>query len=242
MIITGNAKWRDALPPKYRELYDGIWRSGGRWTMGEVRPMVEQQMAVDERRAARAAARTSVARTAERAPGRTDTERDLIVTLFGRGVSVRRLSRRYGISEDAICGIIVNHRAARPVWIRRREPEAEAESANPARANLVRRDAMDAIIDVVASHYGVQRDALTGSNQTSDVVRPRQMAMYLAREIASLKWCEIGRGLGRAHDTVTYGHECVARRQPPELAALKDAVRAALDIRREARKSDLCAA
>jgi hypothetical protein len=52
---TENTKWRDALTPQYRLLHGTLVRMHPWLTRDELRRIVEQQMAVDERRAERAA-------------------------------------------------------------------------------------------------------------------------------------------------------------------------------------------
>jgi chromosomal replication initiator protein len=77
--------------------------------------------------------------------------------------------------------------------------------------NPVRRYVTTAIIlQAVARHYGLEVRGLTGKRRSKDVVGPRQVAMYLLREVAGSNLSEIGRELGnRDHSTINYGYERV---------------------------------
>jgi chromosomal replication initiator protein len=60
----------------------------------------------------------------------------------------------------------------------------------------------------VAAFYGVTRDELLGRSRSKEMVHPRQVAMYLAREELQITLPQIGEVLGgRDHTTVMYGVE-----------------------------------
>lgn len=61
------------------------------------------------------------------------------------------------------------------------------------------------ILRIVARHYKVPRTDLLSSRRSRDVVRPRQIAMYLAKSLTSRSLPEIGRRFGgRDHTTVLH--------------------------------------
>jgi chromosomal replication initiator protein len=63
-----------------------------------------------------------------------------------------------------------------------------------------------AIIDAVATQFGIEKDKLLGRERSKGVVLPRQVAMYLIREETTASLPEIGNALGgRDHTTVMYG-------------------------------------
>ena len=65
-----------------------------------------------------------------------------------------------------------------------------------------------AIIHAVAREWSVTSDELTGPSRTRLLVLPRQVAMYLCRELARLAFAEIGRVFGgRDHSTVMHNIE-----------------------------------
>src|SRR5690606_31856562 len=64
---------------------------------------------------------------------------------------------------------------------------------------------IDEILRVVSRHYKVPRTDLLSSRRSRDVVRPRQIAMYLAKVLTSRSLPEIGpRFGGRDHTTVLH--------------------------------------
>ena len=63
------------------------------------------------------------------------------------------------------------------------------------------------IQQVVAKYYNLKIDDLKSSKRSSDIAYPRQIAMYLCREIANISLPQIGRDFGgRDHTTVI--HAC----------------------------------
>jgi chromosomal replication initiator protein len=70
----------------------------------------------------------------------------------------------------------------------------------------------DRIVASVSERFGVRTDALLGQRRTRSVAMPRQVAMYLTRQLTELSLVEIGRMFGgRDHTTVMYACEKVAR-------------------------------
>src|SRR5690606_17799397 len=68
------------------------------------------------------------------------------------------------------------------------------------------------IQDVVARDWGVTADGLKSKTRTKALTTPRQVAMYLARELLSLQLVEIGAAFGgRDHSTVIHSLERVTR-------------------------------
>jgi chromosomal replication initiator protein len=68
-----------------------------------------------------------------------------------------------------------------------------------------RRIRVEDILKVVSKHYGVTRADLLSSRRTANVVRPRQIAMYLAKVLTLRSLPEIGRRFGgRDHTTVLH--------------------------------------
>jgi chromosomal replication initiator protein len=63
----------------------------------------------------------------------------------------------------------------------------------------------------VCRYYTVTHDELTGDKRTRRIVRPRQVAMYLSRELTDASLPAIGRAFGnRDHTTVMYAVQKVA--------------------------------
>jgi len=94
------------------------------------------------------------------------------------------------------------------------------ETAENAIRDLVRnqepkRVKIDDIQKLVASHYNISRADILSSRRTANVVRPRQIAMYLSKVLTLRSLPEIGRRFGgRDHTTVLH-----AVRKVEELAS-----------------------
>jgi chromosomal replication initiator protein len=63
------------------------------------------------------------------------------------------------------------------------------------------------VIKAVAEFYRISEQEIKGRRRRRDIVRPRQVAMYLARKETQASLLEIGAALGRDHTTVIYGVE-----------------------------------
>ena len=62
------------------------------------------------------------------------------------------------------------------------------------------------VIEAVTQFYGVSQEELVGRRRNKEIIRPRQVAMYLARKETQASLPEIGALLGgRDHTTVLYG-------------------------------------
>jgi chromosomal replication initiator protein len=82
---------------------------------------------------------------------------------------------------------------------------AERTLADLVRAREARRVRIEDILRIVSRHYKVPRNELLSSRRSRDVVRPRQIAMYLAKSLTTRSLPEIGRRFGgRDHTTVLH--------------------------------------
>jgi len=84
-------------------------------------------------------------------------------------------------------------------------PLAEKTLADLIRIRETPRVRIDDILKIVSRHFKVPRTDLLSSRRSRDVVRPRQIAMYLAKSLTSRSLPEIGRRFGgRDHTTVLH--------------------------------------
>jgi chromosomal replication initiator protein len=84
-------------------------------------------------------------------------------------------------------------------------PLAEKTLADLIRTRDVKRVRIEDILKIVSRHYKVPRNELLSARRSRDVVRPRQIAMYLAKALTSRSLPEIGRRFGgRDHTTVLH--------------------------------------
>jgi len=82
---------------------------------------------------------------------------------------------------------------------------AERELRDLVRPAELKRVRIEEIQRIVARHYNVSRSDLLSSRRTANVVRPRQIAMYLAKTLTLRSLPEIGRRFGgRDHTTVLH--------------------------------------
>ncbi len=73
------------------------------------------------------------------------------------------------------------------------------------RANVERKVRIEDILKFVSRHYNVTRTDLLSARRTKTIVRPRQIAMYLAKTMTPRSLPEIGRRFGgRDHTTVLH--------------------------------------
>ena len=65
----------------------------------------------------------------------------------------------------------------------------------------------DFIKETVSKYFSINKDDLAGNKRSNDIAFPRQIAMYLCREIANMSYPQIGIDFGgRDHSTVM--HAC----------------------------------
>lgn len=64
----------------------------------------------------------------------------------------------------------------------------------------------DFIKETVSKYFSISKDDLSGNKRSNDIAFPRQIAMYLCREIANMSYPQIGDDFGgRDHSTVMHG-------------------------------------
>ena len=64
------------------------------------------------------------------------------------------------------------------------------------------------IIEIVSEHFQKTPEQLISKSRSSDIVRPRQIAMYLCKNMTSASLASIGEVLGgRDHSTIIHGIE-----------------------------------
>ncbi len=62
------------------------------------------------------------------------------------------------------------------------------------------------VIDVVAEHYDITPAMIISKNKSKNIAYPRQIAMYLCKQLTSMSLSEIGAAMGnRDHSTVIHG-------------------------------------
>jgi chromosomal replication initiation ATPase DnaA len=99
------------------------------------------------------------------------------------------------------------------------------------KARLVMPLPIEKIQAVVADHYEIPRIEMTSERRQPNIVFPRQVAMYLAKELTGLSYPRMGRRFGgRDHTTVLHAVRKIAARVAADavFAAEVDGLKAAL--------------
>lgn len=72
--------------------------------------------------------------------------------------------------------------------------------------NITKQITPKLIIDVVAEHFGITSDDILSKRRNSEFVQPRQICMYLCRQLTDESLQNIGKALGKKdHTTVIHG-------------------------------------
>ena len=70
----------------------------------------------------------------------------------------------------------------------------------------------DFIKETVAKYFSIDKEELAGSKRSNDIAFPRQIAMYLCREVAGMSFPQIGAEFGnRDHSTVMHGYNKISK-------------------------------
>ena len=70
----------------------------------------------------------------------------------------------------------------------------------------------DFIKETVAKYFSIDKDELAGSKRSNDIAFPRQIAMYLCRDVAGMSFPQIGIEFGnRDHSTVMHGYNKISK-------------------------------
>ncbi len=89
--------------------------------------------------------------------------------------------------------------------------EAAEEIIEKSAQNLSRRVTDAQILKSIAEFFSITVDDLLSHNRRKEVVEPRQIAMYLLRDMLELSYPSIGEKLGRDHTTAIHAYEKINR-------------------------------
>lgn len=91
----------------------------------------------------------------------------------------------------------------------------------------------EGIIKVVAEHYNIKEEELFNKKRTQNIAYPRQIAMYLCRELADLSYPRIGELFGgRDHTTVIHAYEKISKNKATSLT-LQNEIQKMVEILRQ---------
>ncbi len=78
---------------------------------------------------------------------------------------------------------------------------------------------IERIKKAVSEYYGIRLHDITSKKRTKEIAIPRQIAMYLCRELTDLSLNDIGKGFGgKDHATVLYAHKQIEKRKAEDEA------------------------
>ena len=99
---------------------------------------------------------------------------------------------------------------------------AQAVLSDRIQAHAPRNITPELIIEVVAGQYSLTAEDITGSKRSRNIAMPRQIAMYMCREMTGLSTTGIGRAFGnRDHTTVLHGCDKVTDAMTADFAFKK---------------------
>ncbi len=97
--------------------------------------------------------------------------------------------------------------------------------SSPAPARRARAAKLEDVLEATATYHQLSLDDMLGKSRTKDVVRARQIAMYLAREETKASLPEIGEAFGgRAHTTIMHGYEKIAHSVEDDIELQREVV------------------
>lgn len=82
---------------------------------------------------------------------------------------------------------------------------------------------VDTVIQVVSDYYKMSVNDILGKKRNKEIVTPRQVAMFLTREMAQMSYPDIGRAFGRDYTTVIHSYEKI-KSETKKDSTLKNAI------------------
>lgn len=113
---------------------------------------------------------------------------------------------------------------------------AEAAEAAPAPRVRLSTPSVPRIVEAVAQHFAVPRQAIFAATRENRAVRARQVAWWLARRLLKRSYPKLGRSFCRDHSSIVYGVQIVdaLRERDADFAASLDELERAIRLRRPA--------
>ncbi|UTC56810.1 chromosomal replication initiator protein DnaA [Treponema sp. OMZ 305] len=124
---------------------------------------------------------------------------DEVVHLIAKNISsnVRDL-------ESALTKLEAYSELTGPITLENAQQLLQDTFGSPRQHNIT----LDTILKIVADYFSISYIDLKGKKRTKNISFPRQVAMYLAREMTEFSTTEIGVELGgRDHSTIMHGHQ-----------------------------------
>lgn len=140
------------------------------------------------------------------------------------GLKYRQIGAELGCSKNAISSAVYR-------FLRDPRPRSEPVGRPPLRP--VRIEVL-AIVELVASDYGLRRGQLISPARDQRIVEPRQIAIYIARELTGAKFCELASVFDRHTSTIQASYEA-ARSRLLDVPRLRTLVELLMEQHRQGR-------
>ncbi len=79
----------------------------------------------------------------------------------------------------------------------------------------------ESVIQLVSNHYSVSEEEVTGSRRSREIALPRQISMYMLRQLTPYSTTAIGRVFKRDHSTVMHACDKIANNMKTDIAFRK---------------------
>ncbi|MFP3090652.1 chromosomal replication initiator protein DnaA [Treponema sp. TIM-1] len=130
---------------------------------------------------------------------------DEVIALVSKNVS----SNIRDLEAALIKLIAYSELVGKPITLEIAQQQLKDVFASPRQSNM----SLDTILRVVAENYSLTINDLKGRKKTQNIVFPRQLSMYIARQITEYSTTEIGQFIGgRDHTTVMYSCNMIEER------------------------------
>jgi chromosomal replication initiator protein len=130
---------------------------------------------------------------------------DEVIALISKNVS----SNIRDLEAALIKLIAYSELAGKSITLEIAQQQLKDVFASPRQSNM----SIDTILRVVAEKYSLTLKDLTGRKKTQNIVFPRQLCMYITRQITEYSTTEIGQAIGgRDHTTVMYSCNIIEER------------------------------
>jgi chromosomal replication initiator protein len=130
---------------------------------------------------------------------------DDVISLISKNVStnVRDL-------EAALTKLVAySELVGKPLTVNVAQQQLKDVFASPRQTNI----SIEIIQRVIADYFSLLSSDIKGKKRSQNIVFPRQIAMYIAREITGFSTTEIGQSFGRDHTTVMYACQRIEERK-----------------------------
>ena len=96
------------------------------------------------------------------------------------------------------------------------EPNIDLENAKIALERVIaekerRIVTLDLIQEIVANQYNISKTDMSSKNRSKQIAYPRQIAMYLCRQLTDLSLIKIANSFERDHSTIMHGVDKISK-------------------------------